>query len=140
MQLTRQADYAARAIIYLAVHPHAHITDIAREQHVPREYLAKILQKLAEAGITRSQRGIGGGISLAREPGEINLLDVIEAVEGPVALNRCLLRPDECDRQSYCSLHEELQQVQKDLRKQLKAIDFASLARRETILKKRSKA
>lgn len=139
MQLTRQADYAARAIVYLAVHPQANITDIAREQQVPREYMAKILQKLADAGITRSQRGVGGGISLEREPKEINLLDVIEAVEGPVALNRCLVRPHDCPREGICSLHRELQAVQRNLRRQLKAIDFATLARKETSLLSRGK-
>lgn len=139
MQLTRQADYAARAVVYLAVHPHASITDIAREQQVPREFLAKILQKLAEAGITRSQRGVGGGISLERDPRDINLLEVIEAVEGPVALNRCLVRPDDCPREGICSLHRELRQVQRNLKKELGDIDFESLARKEIPLKERQK-
>ncbi len=131
MQLTRQADYAARAVVYLAVHPHANIREIAREQHVPYEYLAKILQKLAEAGITSSQRGVGGGIALARPAAEISLLEVIEAVEGPVALNRCFIRPNECPREGFCSIHRELAQIQGSIRQQLADVDFASLARSE---------
>lgn len=131
MQLTRQGDYAARAVIYLAKHQLANIKEVATEQQVPQEYLAKIVQKLVAAGIISSQRGKGGGISLAKPPENISLLEVIEAVEGPVVLNRCLIRPNECPRDAFCSIHGELAKIQHSLRKQLGALDFAKLAKKE---------
>jgi Rrf2 family iron-sulfur cluster assembly transcriptional regulator len=131
MLITRQADYAMRAVLYLATHPLANISEIASAQDVPRDYLAKILQKLAKADIVATHRGVGGGITLARPPEKINLLDVMEAVEGPLALNRCFLRPGECSRESVCAIHNELLAVHVSLAGQLASIDFARLARKE---------
>lgn len=132
MQLTRQADYAIRAILYLATEAHANIKDIAKAQFVPQEYLAKIVQKLADAGLIETRRGVGGGITLARPPEEISLLDVIEAVDGPLRLNRCFIRPGECPRESICSVHDELLEIQEELAERLAGTDFASIAQKES--------
>lgn len=134
MQLTRQADYAMRAVIYLAVNPQARIQEIARAQYVPKEYLAKIVQKLAQAGIVNTHRGVGGGISLSRAPEEITLLDVIEAIEGKVALNSCIVRPGECPRETYCAVHVELGAIGKSLAEMFANVNFAQLARKEASL------
>ncbi|MHB8791766.1 MAG: RrF2 family transcriptional regulator [Thermoleophilia bacterium] len=134
MQLTRQADYAMRAVIYLAVNPQARIQEIARAQYVPKEYLAKIVQKLAQAGIVNTHRGVGGGISLSRAPEEITLLDVIEAIEGKVALNSCIVRPGECPRETYCAVHVELESIGKSLAEMFANVNFAQLARKEASL------
>lgn len=134
MQLTRQADYAMRAVIYLAAFPQARIQDISRAQYIPREYLAKIIQKLAQADIVTTHRGVGGGIALARAPEEITLLDVFEAIDGPVALNRCFVRSDECPRESYCAVHEELEHIGKSLAGMFADVNFAQLAKNETAL------
>ncbi|MBE0428697.1 MAG: Rrf2 family transcriptional regulator [Thermoleophilia bacterium] len=131
MQLTRQTDYAVRAVLHLATHPLASIREIADEQCVPHVYLAKIVQKLAQAGIVATHRGAGGGISLAIPPEKISLLRVIEAIEGPLALNLCFARPGECPRESYCAAHEELEEIQKKLAAMFSRIDFARLARKE---------
>ena len=131
MQLTRQADYAMRAVLYLATTPLANIREIAKAQFVPQEYLAKILQRLAKAGIVTTHRGVGGGISLARAPEKITLMDVIEAIEGPVALNRCFVRPGECPRESYCAMHDELEQIGNSLAGMFAKVNFARLARNE---------
>lgn len=134
MQLTRQADYAMRAIIYLAANPQARIQEIARAQYVPKEYLAKIIQKLAQAEIVTTHRGVGGGITLSRAPEEITLLDVIEAIEGPVALNSCFIRPGECPREQYCGVHEELEHIGKTLARMLANVNFAQLAQNEAAM------
>lgn len=131
MQLTRQADYAMRAVLYLATTPLASIKEIAAAQRVPQEYLGKILQKLAKSGIVTTHRGVGGGISLARPPREITLKDVIEAVEGPLLINTCFIRPGECPREELCSIHDELEDVQRELSRLLSRTDFAQLARSE---------
>ncbi|MHB9111101.1 MAG: RrF2 family transcriptional regulator [Thermoleophilia bacterium] len=134
MQLTRQADYAMRAVIYLAVNPQARIQEIANAQHIPKEYLAKIIQKLAQAEIVTTHRGVGGGITLSRPPETITLLDVVEAIEGPVALNSCFIRPGECPRESYCAIHEELEHIGKTLARMFANVNFAQLARKEATL------
>jgi Rrf2 family protein len=131
MELNRQTDYALRAVLYLASHPLASISEVAEAQFVPHDFLAKIMQKLSHAGIVKTARGVGGGISLARTPGEISMLDVIEALEGPLAVNRCFARPGECRREEYCAVHEELAAVQSELARMLDGIDFGHMARRE---------
>lgn len=138
MQLTRQADYAMRAVLYLCASPQARIREIARDQYVPREYLAKIIQKLAQANIVTTQRGVGGGIELARPPEEITLLHVVEAVEGPIALNSCFIRPGECPRESYCAVHVELEKIGNSLSGMFADVTFARLAKNEAALSSRS--
>jgi Rrf2 family protein len=65
------------------------ISDVAKAQGVSESFLAKIFQKLARAGLVDSQRGVGGGVALAHPVNEISIRDIVEAVEGPVKLNRC---------------------------------------------------
>jgi len=131
MQLTRQGDYAMRAVLYLAASSQARIQEIAHAQYVPREYLAKIIQKLAQADIVTTHRGVGGGITLARPPEEITLLDVVEAIEGPVALNSCFIRPGECPRECYCAIHDELAHIGNTLAAMFADVNFADLAKKE---------
>jgi Rrf2 family protein len=120
-----------RAILYLTASPQGKIQEIARAQYVPREYLAKIIQKLAQAGIVTTHRGVGGGIALARPPEEITLLDIIEAIEGPVALNSCIIRPGECPREGYCAVHQELAHIGEKLAGMYADVNFAQLAQSE---------
>ncbi|MHB1361056.1 MAG: RrF2 family transcriptional regulator [Thermoleophilia bacterium] len=131
MQLTRQTDYAMRAVLYLATSPLASIRQIAEAQSVPQEYLAKILQKLAKEGIVTTHRGVGGGVSLARAPEKISMLDVIEAIEGRVALNRCLIHPRECPREKFCPMHDELDRIGSSLASMFAKVNFARMARDE---------
>ena len=134
MQMNRQTDYAMRAVLYLATSPMARIREIAEAQFVPREYLAKILQKLSKAGIVNTHRGVDGGISLARAPDQISMLDVMEAIEGPITLNRCFIEPGECPRESYCAVHNELVQISSSLSGMFAKVNFARLARKEAAL------
>ena len=71
-------------------------------QKIPEKFLAKILQRLSKAGLLRSIRGSNGGFSLRKPAGKITMLEVIEALEGPVAINRCLLRKGECAEDQVC--------------------------------------
>jgi Rrf2 family protein len=127
-----------RAILYLTASPQGKIQEIARAQYVPREYLAKIIQKLAQAGIVTTHRGVGGGITLARPPEEITLLDIVEAIEGPVALNSCFIRPGECPRESYCAIHDELAHIGTTLASMFADVNFADLAKKEAALCERT--
>lgn len=139
MQINRQTDYALRAVLYLASHPLANIGEVAEAQFVPQDFLAKIIQKLARADIVKTRRGVGGGISLARPPGKINMLEVIEAMEGPLALNRCFSHPGECPREYFCAIHDELALVQAGLARSLAKIDMGRLAKKERAKPKASR-
>ena len=107
LRISRKIDYGLRAAVYLAsVVPGAVIPfrEIARQMDVPEDFLAKILKTLVDAGVVRSTRGPHGGYALARGASEVSFLDVIEAVEGPVALNVCLDGDDACGHSTCCTM------------------------------------
>lgn len=90
---SQTVEYALRAVVHLAYEaPAARTTaQIADATRVPRDYLAKILQGLSKKGIVTTQRGVGGGVSLAKEPGELTILDVVNAVEPIERITTCPL-------------------------------------------------
>ena len=90
---SQTVEYALRAVVHLAYEaPAARTTaQIAEATRVPRDYLAKILQGLSKKGIVSTQRGVGGGVSLAREPSELTILDVVNAVEPIERITTCPL-------------------------------------------------
>ena len=105
MQITRQADYAVRAVHYLAglgADQRAATSQIAQEQRIPPSFLAKIVSQLSVAGLLQTSRGARGGVSLARSPEEISLLEVVEAIDGPIYLNECV-----ADRGASCVFGED---------------------------------
>ena len=88
MRITRSTGYALLAAGYIAKHQRQKTVlsqDISKEYDIPLEYLLKILQQLVRANVLRSKRGPRGGFSLAKPPNKITMLQIIEAVEGPVA-------------------------------------------------------
>jgi len=98
MQITRAGEYGVLGLIALAKRAPGSvvmINQVSREEDIPKSFLAKIFQCLARSGLVHSVRGTGGGFSLARKPEEISVLEIIEAIEGPIALQRCLeMKPD----------------------------------------------
>ena len=132
MVISRRTDYGVRIILDLAILPQdervaAH--DIADRQKIPRPFLAKIISQLCLAGLVTTHRGAGGGVALARPAAEITLLEVVEALEGPIRLNRCTIRPDDCPRNSFCPVHLVWSRAQTDLVDRLGGTTFESLAR-----------
>ncbi len=132
MEITQQADYAVRAVLELALHAEDEEClasgEIARQQSIPAPFLAKIVARLAAAGIVATQRGVNGGIRLTRPANEITLLDVVEAIDGPLTLNRCGHRPDECPRSGSCAVHPAWLAICANVRLQLDRFHFAMLA------------
>jgi len=132
--ITRATEYAIRTIIYLAQQPKSEIVlkkDICRTQNVTPAFLTKILQPLIKAGIVSSQRGVGGGFLLARDPEEINLLDILQAEEGELKLNHCLIDEDACNRDKFCSTHEVWHEAQDEMIKVLGKYNVAELVKRQ---------
>jgi Rrf2 family protein len=132
MRLTRQGDYAVRVMVDLAAQPqHAPIprAQIQARQDVPAAYLAKIVQALARAGLVRTLPGARGGVSLNAAPDAVTLLRVIEAIEGPIHLNRCVVAPGACPRDRFCSVHPVWVRLQALVTRELDAVTIATLAR-----------
>ena len=131
MQITRQADYATRAILYLArVKTGERIAtgQVAREQKIPPSFLAKIISQLSVAGLLHTSRGAHGGISLARNPEQITLLEVVEAIDGPILLNMCVEQKGACVFEENCPLQPVWCDAQSELVAKLKNTNFAQLA------------
>lgn len=108
MEITRRTDYAIRLMLALAEGDGGPISvrELADKQQVPYPFARGIQRDLVAAGLAQSKRGASGGLMLARPGSEITLLDVIEAVEGPIALNICTADPDWCQRMGACSVHQ----------------------------------
>ena len=132
MQLTLRGDYAVRVAVDLANQPRdatVKTGDLGRRTGVPPAYLSKIVQALAHAGVVRTRRGALGGVSLLRPPSTITLREIIEAVEGPIYLNRCLVRPGLCPRDRLCTAHPVWSRIQALVTGELDAVRLAELAR-----------
>jgi Rrf2 family protein len=131
MQLTRAADYAIRSMIYLATLPpgtRATLSGLASAAECPEHFLAKILQRLVRARIVSSRRGEGGGFELGRPADALSVLDVLEAIEGPLNLNFCLTAPDACERAPKCAAHAVWAEAQDAMAAVLRRATLASLA------------
>ena len=129
MQITRQADYAVRAVLHLAKNGDARTATsmIAEEQRIPPSFLAKIVSQLSIAGLLHTSRGARGGVTLARAPKEITLLEVIEAIDGPIQLNECVGDEGACSFDADCPLRPVWCDAQEDLVKRLKGTNFADM-------------
>jgi Rrf2 family protein len=128
MQITRQADYALRAMLYLAQLPQnlrAATSQIAEEQSIPPSFLAKIISQLSIAGLIHTSRGARGGVSLARQPEEITILEVVEAIDGPISLNECCSDTESCPFGDKCPLRPLWCEAQSGLIERLKNTTFA---------------
>ena len=123
MRLSHAAEFAVRGTCVLA-EKHGRgpikLEAICRERGLAREYLAKILGSLVRAGLVTAVRGKKGGYMLARDPRRITLLDVVEAVEGPIHLNFCQEDPPDCDRED-CRIRPLWTDLQEMVRARLAA-------------------
>lgn len=139
LEITRQADYALRAAVEVA-----RITDgeraptalIAARQQIPLPFLAKIVSQLVVRGIFEATRGASGGVSLARPAGEITMLEIIEAIDGPIMLNRCTRDPSVCELSSSCPFCEIFTEAQTALVKRLGSITLDDLVKRVEAMEK----
>lgn len=136
MQITRQADYALRAMLYLAqLEPsqRAATSQIAEVQHIPPSFLAKIISQLSIAGLIHTSRGARGGVSLARSPEDVNILEVVEAIDGPIALNECTHSATACPFGESCPLRPLWCETQAELVNRLRSTTFAQFVKQQTV-------
>jgi Rrf2 family protein len=127
MQITRQADYAIRAVRYLSKQgsdQRVATSTVAREMKIPPSFLAKIISQLSIAGLLHTSRGARGGVSLARLPKDISVLDVVEAIDGPILLNECVGTTKPCSFEKDCLVHPIWLEVQESLVSKLSETRF----------------
>lgn len=131
MQLTRAADYAIRVMIHMATLPEgsrALLTDLARATDSPESFLSKIMQALTRAKLVASQRGKSGGFELLARGRTSSMYDVIEAIDGPIHLNTCLVSGENCDRSAWCPAHPVWARAQQAMVEVLKGAMVLDLA------------
>lgn len=132
MQLTRAADYAIRVMIHLAGFApgtRASRAELAAASECPEQFLSKVLQSLTRAGLVISHRGNTGGFELAPAHRGATVLEIVEAVEGPIHLNVCLGSDDECSRQGWCPAYTVWNDAQNALTGVLRKANIGELAR-----------
>lgn len=133
MQINQATDYAFRVVSYFSSLPPETIVTAKRlseQEKIPMRFLLKIMRILVKKDIVKSFRGIEGGYALARPPAAISLLDVIEAVEGPITLNPCLADQNSCNKNQthLCPVHPILKEIQKKLTDEFRQYNFADLS------------
>ena len=104
------------------------VEEISKAKSIPLSFLAKLFQTLAKKGFVRSFRGPEGGFALTKPPRDINLMEVIEAVEGPIFLNDCLIEKGYCPQDEVCPVHDVWQGTQRKFLDDLKGYNFEQLA------------
>lgn len=133
LRLTREAEYGLMAMTYIASQPDGELAyrkEIASHHRIPREFLAKVLQKLSRGGLIRSSRGIRGGYLLAKRSAEISLADVVRAVDGPMAIVECARKGNECPQFDSCNFRDALWELQDSIVHVLTEISLHDFARR----------
>jgi Rrf2 family protein len=132
MQLTRAADYAVRVMIHLAGMPagsRASRSELAAAAECPEQFLSKVLQSLTRGGLIVSHRGNTGGFELPPEGTTATVLNVVEAIEGPLRLNLCLNSDHSCDRSRWCPAHPVWAEAQRAMAEVLGKASIVELAR-----------
>jgi len=135
LRLSKKADYALIAVRHLAQRADAGASsarEIAEHYDIPLELLAKVLQRLARKGLLRSHQGTRGGYLLARPPAMMSVADVIQAIDGPVAVTACATDGDTCEQYEKCSIRDPLWRIKERILTALATCSVKELADSET--------
>lgn len=132
MKITQEADYALRIILFLCKMSSGKRVEarvISESENITLRFSLKILRKLTNQGLVKSFRGVNGGYILNKDPKDITLREVVESIEGPIYINRCLDDKQYCNmkRTNTCEIHKALGTVQKILREELEKVTFEDL-------------
>jgi len=127
--ITRDTDYAIRALRYLATNKEriVPVAELVGKLKIPRPFLRKLLQILNREGLLESSKGQGGGFRLACSPGKISLVDLIEIFQGDLTLNECVFKKLLCPNTKKCLLRKKLDKIEQYVIKELRSITLASL-------------
>jgi len=131
MQLTRAADYGVRVMVHLATLPpreRALLPALAAATDAPESFLSKVLQALARARLIRSRRGQSGGFEILPRGRQSSMREVVEAIDGPIFLNVCLISKKACARETWCPAHPVWMQAQQAMLDVLSKARIADMA------------
>lgn len=126
--ITRNTDYALRAICYIAKQKKVvAVTELVRVLGVPRPFMRKILQRLSKEKILESYKGQAGGFKLKFLPEEIFIIRIMRIFQGRLGLNECFLKKDICPNRGKCILRKKINVIENNALGQLRQISIASL-------------
>lgn len=129
MQISRKSEYAIHSLMILAVHSNSEISvdELATMQKISRTYLAKVMQKLAKAGLVHSNKGFRGGYTLKLSPKEITLAKVVSIFENQDQFYQCLQQERNCQLNANCIIHQTFAKAYQELIAQLEQVKIADL-------------
>ncbi len=130
IRMTKQADYGIVLLARMAEEPERQVTaaEAAAATQLPAPTVSKILKALARAGLLDSLRGVKGGYRLARPAEEINVADIISALDGPIAITECIDdTPGECSQEPSCAIRGHWQRINDAIRGALEGITLAEM-------------
>lgn len=130
LRIAKLTDYAMALMTQLAHTPERKVSaqQLARETSLPTPTVAALLKRLARVGLVHSTRGTDGGYSLARSPQSISIVDVITAIEGPVALTECALTAGSCNLEANCATRANWRLISRAVQMALEAVTLADMA------------
>jgi len=135
LRLSNLADYG---VVVMTAAAHAadtgtlvSATDVTAQTGIPGPTVAKLLGQLGRAGLLQSWRGVAGGFGLARDAADISLADIVEAIDGPIALTHCARSETDCDLSDGCAVRPHWEPVNRAVRTALSGVSLATLIRRE---------
>ncbi len=132
MRITKAGEYAIRCVLYLSTKGKGTLVskkEIAESCAIPPQFLSKIAQDLARAKLIEIKQGPRGGFILTKDPKNISLLKVLEAIIGEIFLNDCIARPESCEASSICIMHDMWMDLRKKFRSSMDEINFAQLTK-----------
>lgn len=132
MTINQESDYAFRIVLMLCKEGLNNRLDakfLSEKGNIPLRFLLKLTRKLTQAGIVKSFRGINGGYTILKEPKNITLKDVIEAIQGPIIVQRCIYDKESCsaNKTGHCSIHKALGGIQNTIVEELQKVNFEEL-------------
>ncbi|MFH1686188.1 MAG: Rrf2 family transcriptional regulator [bacterium] len=111
MQFTKAEEYGLLGVLHLAAKDRTSVTplsEVSEAKDIPEKFLAKIFQSLSRSGIVRSHRGVRGGFTLTRDPEQVTIREVLESIQGPYHLLKCVQDSHLCDKSDGCSVRNLL--------------------------------
>ncbi len=141
--LSKKCKYAIHALVYLTERYEqgpVQIQDISEKKHIPKKFLEAILLELRHANILESKKGKGGGYYLVKKPTDVNLMQVMRLIDGPIALLPCVSinyyeRCDECKNEKSCGIRDSLLSVRDETLQILSDATLAKIVKRERQMK-----
>jgi Rrf2 family transcriptional regulator, iron-sulfur cluster assembly transcription factor len=131
LKINRKTEYAIRGMIYLARQPRDQfvmIKEITKATKTSPVFMTKIFQKLSSVNLVLSSRGAFGGLRLSRKPEHITLKEIVEAIEGPVIMNLCVIDDKSCGFSGVCSAHVAWKKIKDSINSMLEDVTLKDIA------------